>query len=121
MRFDNISVGIDIESVNRFKGKSVEKDLTFLNLIFTPQELDYCFSKSLSEQHLCGRFCAKEAIIKALTPLNIVDVQLNEIEVLNSEKGFPVAKIKKYTDIDIKVSISHNKDYATANAIVIKE
>ena len=121
MRFDNISVGIDIESVDRFRGKCLESDSTFLNLIFTSKELEYCFSKSISEQHLCGRFCAKEAIVKALTPLDITDVVYNEIEILNTEKGYPTARIEKYPNIDIKLSISHNKDYATANAIVIKE
>lgn len=121
MNFENIAIGIDIENIERFKGKAIEKDVHFFNLIFTSKELEYCFSKSISEQHLCGRFCAKEAIVKALTPLDITDVVYNEIEILNTEKGYPIARIEKYPNIDIKLSISHNKDYATANAIVIKE
>ena len=121
MNFENIAIGIDIENIERFKGKAIEKDVHFFNLIFTSKELEYCLKKLNSAQHLCGRFCAKEAIVKALTPLEITDVLYNEIEVLNTENGYPVAKIEKYPNINIKISISHNKDYATANAIVIKE
>ena len=120
MDFTSFSIGIDIENIERFRGKSLESDMSFLSLIFTPKELEYCFSKSNSAQHLCGRFCAKEAVVKALTPLGIVDVLYNEIEILNTEKFYPIAKIEKYPNVDIKVSISHNKEYATANAIVVR-
>lgn len=121
MLFEEFSIGIDIESIERFRGKSLEKDLNFFNHIFTSKELEYCFKSKNFAQHLCGKFCAKEAIVKALTPLSIENVLYNEIEVLNSEKGYPIAIIKKYPDIKIKVSISHNKEYATANAVVYKE
>ena len=121
MIIEEFSIGTDIESIERFRGKSLEKDLKFFNHIFTPKELEYCFKSKNSAQHLCGRFCAKEAIVKALTPLGVEDVLYNEIEILNTEKGYPIAIIKKYPDIKVNVSISHNKEYATANAFVYKE
>ena len=121
MLFDDISIGMDIESIARFKDKTLEKDSHFLQLIFTPKELEYCFKSKFPEKHLCGRFCAKEAIVKALTPLGFENILYNEIEILNSEKSFPIANIQKLPNVKIKVSISHNSKYATANAIAIKE
>lgn len=119
MDFDKISIGTDIEEVKRFEGKSLECDVNFLNKIFTESELKYCFSDSLSHQHLCARFCAKEAIIKALTPLG-EKVYYKDIEILKNDDGSVSAIVKKSSDIKIKVSISHCDTYATAIAIAQK-
>ena len=61
----------------------------------------------------------KEAIIKALYPLNITNVYLKDIEILNTENGIPYVKIKKYPNLNIKISLSHSKKYATATAIIV--
>ena len=121
MFFENISIGTDIEDIKRFKGKSLENDARFFELIFTSKELEYCFKSAHPEGHLCGRFCAKEAVVKALSPLGITDVLYNEIEVLNSSDGYLISSIAKYPNISIKISISHCKDYATATALVFKK
>ena len=115
---DNISIGVDIEEIERFNNKSLDKDKHFFDKIFTKKELDYCFSKKNYAQHLAARFCAKEAVVKALTGLGIVDVFYNEIEVTNKENGMPVASIEKYPNIQIKVSLSHNKTTAVAYVIL---
>lgn len=117
MNFNDLSIGTDIEEIDRFKGKTLEKDKHFFSHIFTENELGYCFSKGIPAQHLCARFCGKEAVIKALYPLNITN--LKDIEILNTENGIPYVKIKKYPNLNIKISLSHSKKYATATAIIV--
>lgn len=63
---------------------------------------------------LAGRFAAKEAFIKAYGS-SIFKENLNEIEVLNFDSGKPYIKYKEKI---YKVSISHEKDYATAIVII---
>ena len=54
--------GTDIIEISRIK-KSIEKTGDrFLNIIFTPAEIEYCESKRLAKyNHYAGRFAAKEA------------------------------------------------------------
>ena len=117
MDFESISIGTDIEEIERFIGKDLKSDKTFLERIFTQRELDYCFSHGCSEQHLCARFCAKEAVVKALSDFNIKDVYYSDIEILNSEDGAPYCTIIKYPTIEVKISLSHSKKYAVANVL----
>ena len=117
---ENVSIGTDIEEIIRFKDKSLVEDQKFLEKIFTKKELEYCFSKGVPHQHLCARYCAKEAIVKALTGLGIVDVYYSDIEITNKANGFPIAKIQKYPKLNIKITLSHCKTYATATALVSK-
>ena len=121
MDFENISIGTDIERIERFENKSRENDSHFLNKIFTEKELDYCFRNKQYAQHLCARFCAKEAVVKALTDFNITDVYYKDIEILNYKNGSPYCTISKYLNIKIKITISHAKDYATATAMCFND
>lgn len=117
MDFENISVGTDIEQISRFENKTPDKDAKFFEKIFTPAEIEYCFSHRIPSQHLCARYCAKEAVVKALSEFDIKNVYYSDIEVLNTESGKPNAKIAKYPEIKIKLSLSHTKDTAVCVAI----
>lgn len=115
-----ISVGTDIESIERFAGKTIENNEKFLKHIFTQNELNYCFSKGCPEQHLCARFCAKEAVIKALSDFNKKETAMTEIEIFNQEGGAPYVVVKNENNITIKLSMSHTNSFATATAIAYK-
>ena len=118
MEFENIFIGTDIEEISRFSNKTLQKDKAFLDKIYTEKEIEYSFSKGISAQHLAARFCAKEAIVKALCPVGIKDVYYRDIEILNNQDGVPYAIVEKYPDIKIKISLSHCKTTASAVAIV---
>ena len=117
---NNYNIGTDIEEVSRFACKTLENDYKFLSRIFTSNELDYCYKNINPETHLCARFCAKEAVIKALSGLNISDVYYKDIEISKFENGRPYVILEKYPNLDIKTSISHCKKYATATVIINK-
>ena len=119
MDFESVSIGTDIEEIDRFEGKTLETDASFLSKIFTENELKYCFSRSNSAGHLCARYCTKEAVVKALYGLGIKDVYYKDVEVLNNSDGVPLCAISKYPNIKVKITLSHSKNYAIANAMVI--
>lgn len=111
-----IGVGIDIEEVGRFRKLPFKKNSEFYQKIFTDREIEYCLSKSDPAQSFAVRFCAKEAISKALSR---EFARAKEIEILTDKKGAPWVKIngKKVT---VKISLSHTTAYAAAIAIAEK-
>ena len=111
-------IGVDIEKIERFKNKTLENDAHFLKTIFTDAELEYSFSDGHYAQHLCVRFCAKEATIKALSSMGLNNISLKDIEILNNKEGVPQLKIKNYKEVKIKVSLSHTSDNAIAFVLV---
>ena len=112
-----MAIGVDIEDINRFVGKSDE----FLNRIFTQPELDYCMKFSKPESHLAARFCAKEAVVKALTALDILNVSYNEIEVFHNENKCPQIRILKNIDKNMSFQLSLSHDRSKAIAFVVAE
>ncbi|MBM3244657.1 MAG: holo-[acyl-carrier-protein] synthase [Candidatus Omnitrophica bacterium] len=115
-----VGTGIDITEVRRLK-QAVEKwGDEFLNRIFTKIELDNAKTRGSLYQHLAGRFAAKEAVFKALgnERLNWKDIQI-----LNDKTGRPNCIILngKAAKVDVQISISHVKSYATAFAIITKK
>ena len=122
-----ILCGTDIIEVGRIRESIERSGDNFLNIIYTPSEIEYCESKRVSKYyHYAGRFAAKEAIFKAVSPLlrNKFDISWHNAEVINDKDGNPKIKFldinfSKIKDIDI--SISHCKEYAVATVVVIAE
>lgn len=121
-----ILTGTDIIEINRIKSSIEELGENFKNKIFTDKEIQYCESRRNAKyQHYAGRFAAKEAIFKAVSELlnNKFEISWRDGEILNDENGKPRVTIKnnildeKIESIDI--SISHCKEYAVANVIII--
>lgn len=69
------------------------------------------------QEFLCGRFAAKEAIIKACSQANI-EVFMRDITILNDQLNCPFVANPKFESYQILVSISHEKDYSIAFAII---
>jgi holo-[acyl-carrier protein] synthase len=113
-------IGVDIETIGRFKKPDITSDSSFLKKIFTAAELEYCFSCRTPAQHLAARFAGKEAVIKALAGLNRAGLGYKDIEITNDKDGVPAAEIRKsgFNDLEIKLSLSHAKDEAIAFAVV---
>ena len=111
-------IGTDIEDISRFENKDRKADAKFLERIFTPSELEYCFSKSFPAPHLCARFCAKEAVIKVLSYKGIKHSKLNDIEVYHGKFNEPYIRIlsNDTRNLNIDISLSHDKTKAVAIA-----
>ncbi len=105
-------IGVDIEEIARFKESY--KDEHFINLVFTPREIAYCQKKKEPYISFAGKFCAKEAVIKASSkPLSV-----KQIEIINEKDGQPTVFINGIKEPFISCSISHTKDNAIAFVIM---
>ena len=114
-----MEIGIDIEQNNRFKDFSAEK----LNKIFTQKEIDYAMKFIDYEKHFCAFWCVKEAVIKAFSNkmLNFKDIQIDHAE---NGKPFLIKtpqiknELERVSLNEIKISISHSKDYSVATCLI---
>lgn len=113
-----ITVGVDIEDISRF----IDKDEAFLNRIYTVRELNYCAKYKNPAPHLAVRFCAKEAVVKALSTIYDKLIPYSKIEIINLENGAPSVNIniEELKDIEISVSLSHEKQKAIAFIVAKK-
>ena len=111
-------VGIDIEEVARFRACDPRENKNFYRKIFTDKEIRYCMSKKDPYPHFTARFCAKEAVVKALGRALF---RMNKIEITNDANGKPAARINdKKINYHIAVSLSHTKERAIAIALWLR-
>jgi len=122
-----VSCGTDIIEIERIK-ESIEKlGDAFLNKVYTKNEIAYSEGRGkMKYQHYAGRFAAKEAIFKAVSGLlNGQTMNFTDAEVLNDESRKPrvtlLNNVKLEKIIDISISISHCREYAVANVVVLME
>lgn len=120
--------GVDIVEVFRMRDAIDKWGDSFLTKIFTPREIKYSNSKRFSCQHFAARFAAKEAVVKAFGEPKKFPIRWTEIEVLNDDEGKPILafhndalKLKNLKKINkVLLSMSHSKNYAVANVILMK-
>ena len=121
-----ILTGTDIIEISRIKESIESLGDSFKNKIYTEKEIEYCESKRNAKyQHYAGRFASKEAIFKAVSELldNKFEISWKDAEILNDENGKPRVTFmnKKLADKieNADISISHCKEYAVANVVII--
>lgn len=120
-----VKCGTDIIEIERIK--SIIEDLgdKFLDRVYTRKEIQYCESKKAQKyQHYAARFAAKEAVLKAISQLlhDKYSINWKDIEVENDTQGRPSVNLtgidtRKIENIDL--SISHCKEYAVANVVIL--
>lgn len=123
----NIACGVDIIEIERVKKSIQNTGEMFLNKVYTQKEIEYCESrKNAKYQHYAARFAAKEAGFKALNSIlkDKYSISWKNIEVQKDENGRPFLNligIDIPNIISIDISISHCKEYATANVVMLYE
>lgn len=124
-----IKIGTDICSITRITGAYARFGERFLDRILTPQEKCYVLSQPRQAMaRLAGRFAAKEAASKALGT-GWHGVGWKEIEVLRLLSGEPTLQlhgraiaIAQARGLEIfEVSISHDREYATASVLAYSQ
>ena len=120
-----ISCGTDIIEIKRIKESIEDLGIKFLERVYTDKEIEYCESKNAQKyQHYAARFAAKEAAFKAISWIlnDKYSVTWKDFEVENDKNGRPILNIynmdlKSIESIDI--SLSHCKNYAVANVVIL--
>lgn len=118
-------IGTDIVSVDRIQ-RSMMANPRFAEKLFTLSEQEYCESRAAKYQSYAARFAAKEAVMKAFGTGWSEHVHWLNIEILRRADEAPRVVLHHDTKIlaqelgitAIHLSISHEKEYATAFAVL---
>ncbi|MBL7068697.1 MAG: holo-ACP synthase [Candidatus Omnitrophica bacterium] len=121
--------GVDIIEVKRVKQAIKKWGDSFLKKVFTDKEVAYSKKRRFAYQHLAARFATKEAVLKAFGGGWLRNLPWKDVEIVNDKNGKPginlygeAKKVYNKKNIEkIVVSMSHTKEYAVANAILIKK
>ena len=117
-----MGVGVDLCGISRMSKFS--RDDHFVVRVFSPDEIDYAFSRPCPARHLASSFAAREAFSKA-SGLPLARVAFNGVSVSRSDLGPTLnvnsldedllARISSYR---FHLSISHEGDYALAFVVM---
>ena len=106
--FDGFGVGIDLIKIDRFKKIKFEENESFYRKNFSKEEIEYCLKFEEPYKHFAGKFAIKEATIKSMNK----KIELLQIKTYHEKSKPKVSIINE--EIDFKVSVSHDGDYAIA-------
>jgi holo-[acyl-carrier protein] synthase len=110
-------VGLDLLEIERME-QALERRPTLAQRLFTPAERDYARAQARPGQHLAARFCAKEAVSKALgmDVLRPLDVEVLGGGALRLHGA--VAARASELGVEVAVSLTHSRDTAGAVAVL---
>jgi len=103
-------VGIDLLEIERLE-RALDRRPKLAERLFTDAERAYAAGKARPGQHLAARFCAKEAVAKAL---RLEVLRWRDIEVLEGPR------LVLHGDLagnDVEISLTHSKGMAGAVAV----
>lgn len=122
-----IGIGIDVIEVERIDDALEEFGERFLDRVFTAGEQAYCGQQRRPAIHYAARWAAKEAVSKAFGTGIGAELGWIEIEILRRDSGEPELVLhggarEHASELgvkEIKISLTHAKHYAAANAVVL--
>jgi holo-[acyl-carrier protein] synthase len=123
-----VGLGTDIVEIERIRGMLDRHGDHFRDRCFTPQEVEYAQRHRDSAVRFAGRWAAKEAVVKALGTGFVQGITFHDVEVIPLDSGQPSVRLTGgAADIaaglgisEIKLTISHAREYATAVAIGVR-
>jgi holo-[acyl-carrier protein] synthase len=119
------SVGLDLLEIDRLE-RALERRPALAERLFTDSERLYAASRARPGQHLAARFCAKEAVAKAL---GLEAWSFRDVEVLAAPKGgCPDVRLSGAAaaraaalGVRVTVSLTHTRGQAAAVALAAAE
>jgi holo-[acyl-carrier protein] synthase len=115
-----VSVGLDLVEIERVE-RALERTPGLARRLFLDGELAYSRSRARPGEHLAARFCAKEAVTKAL---GLAVFSPREIEVLagGADVGLALhgaARARaQELGVEVSVSLTHSRELAGAVAVL---
>ncbi|WP_337608813.1 holo-ACP synthase [Phascolarctobacterium succinatutens] len=119
-----VGVGCDIIEIERI-ARAIKSE-SFIRRVFTAEEAAYCQRRGQqAAASFAARFAAKEAVLKALGT-GLREGSLQEIAVDNDGLGKPLVQLSGHFAMlakqlgvkNIQISLSHNRELATAYVIM---
>ena len=113
-------IGIDLLEIERLE-RALARRPKLAERLFTDGERAYAASRARPGQHLAARFCAKEAVAKALA---LEGWSFRDVEVVSAPDGSPhvvlhgaVAARADQLGVQVQISLTHTRREAGAVAI----
>jgi holo-[acyl-carrier protein] synthase len=117
------AIGLDLLEIARLE-RALERRPRLAHRLFSEGELAYAAARARPGQHLAARFCAKEAVAKAL---GLTVWSFRDVEVISTE-GPPVialsgaaAQRAAKLGVQVRVSLTHTDHQAGAVAIIDRD
>ena len=122
-----VGIGIDLVKVQRIEAMADRWRDRFLSRVYTLEERQECLDRATPYPSLAGRFAAKEAILKALGTGWSSGIRWVDIRVTTDASGKPLARAGGQARVlldqagvrTIHLSLSHDGEYAIAQAILV--
>ena len=117
-------IGNDIVEIKRIEKLLKKHNEKFKQWVYTENEIAYCEKKNKNKaESYAARFCAKEAVSKAIGKGIGSEAAFKDIEVVNNSDGKPElvlhGKLKdKYNNYNFHISLTHCIDYASAFVVI---
>ncbi len=108
-----MSVGLDLLEIDRLE-RVLERRPALAARLFTDGERAYAASRARPGQHLAARFCAKEAVAKAL---HLEAWSWQDIEVVEGPSVRLHGRLAEL-GVEVDVSLTHSREMAGAVAVV---
>ena len=90
--------------------------------LFTPEEHAYCQHQADPAVHYAGRWCAKEAVVKAVFPFHRLTTR--EVHIVEAADGSPRAVVQpnavERDGLAVRISITHTPTTACAFAVAVR-
>ncbi len=113
------SIGIDLLEIERLE-RALERRPRLAERLFTEAELAYAAGRARPGQHLAARFCAKEAVAKAL---RMEAWSFRDVEVVSGpgapEIALHGAAAERAAELGVAVSVSLTHTTTDAGAVAI--
>ncbi len=123
-----LGTGVDLVENDRMRQMIRKWGRKFKDKVFLAEEQKYCETKSFPYRHYAGRFAVKEAVTKAFGTgvgphLSWLDIEI----VKDARTGAPSVRLSRRAKVlararkagDILVSLSHTRNYAVAQALLL--
>lgn len=120
-------VGIDVVEIRRVAAALERRHGGFARRVFTAAEAEHCEGRHDRAASYAVRFAAKEAVAKALGTGVGSRAAWLDMEIVRQPTEAPQVVLhgaaRRFADehhiIDIKISLTHSREYAVANAIAL--
>ena len=121
-------IGVDMLEIDRME-QLAERRPSILTRVFTDEERAYCDARARPAEHYAARWAAREAVVKALGTGFADGIGFKDVSVVNDESGRPRAvltgralEVARAQGVrEVAISISHTRDVAVANAVMVTD
>src|SRR2546426_10015671 len=116
---DIVGIGVDLVDVERVK-RLLSRRVTFVERVFTPQEIAYCERQASPAECYAARWAAREACRKALG--GIRDMRWHDVRVARAPSGAPSLVLQGSSQdraramgvSEVMVALTHERRMAAA-------